>query len=156
MKLKIFKKIHLKWIKLNDIKNGVNKQTLINERILQEINEVRKDKLLLKIKLTKIEELNNEIEKNLEDITRKNLECTKKLKFKDLKKSKDEGILLEEKFKLDRDELENKYHKIIEANIRKERIRTNELSKQRLMNAVFADNARKRINKLNILVMLLK
>ena len=143
----IQKSSSLNEIKLNDIKNGVNKQALINERILQEINEVRKDKLLLKTKLTKIEEENEEIEKNLKVITRKNQECTKKLKFKDLKKSKDEGLLLEEKFKLDRDVLENKYHKVIEANIRKERIRTNELSKQRLMNAVFADNARKKVNK---------
>ena len=109
----IQKSSSLNEIKLNDIKNGVNKQALINERILQEINEVRKDKLLLKTKLTKIEEENEEIEKNLKVITRKNQECTKKLKFKDLKKSKDEGLLLEEKFKLDRDVLENKYHKVI-------------------------------------------
>ena len=133
-------------IKLNDIKNGVNKQALINERILNEINEVRKDKLLLKTKLEKIEEENKEIEKDLAYMVKKNKERTKKLKYQDLKKSKNDGLILEEKFKIERDILENKYHKVIEANIRKERLRANELSKERLMNAVFADNVRKKKN----------
>ena len=146
--IKLIKKsTSLSEIKLNDIKNGVNKQALINERILQEINEVRKDKLLLKTKLTKIEEENEEIERNLKIMTRKNQNNTRKINYQDLKKSKDEGLTMEAKFKLDRDYLEDKYHKVIEANIRKERIRTNELSKQRMMNAIFADNARKRNNK---------
>ena len=114
---------------------------------MQEINEVRKDKLLLKTKLTKIEEENEEIERNLKIMTRKNQNNTRKINYQDLKKSKDEGLTMEAKFKLDRDYLEDKYHKVIEANIRKERIRTNELSKQRMMNAIFADNARKRNNK---------
>ena len=143
----IRKSTSLNEIKLNDIKNGVNKQALINDRILHEINEVRKDKLLLQTKLTKIEEENEEIEKNLQFLTKKNQNNTKKIKFQDLKKSKDDGLTLEQKFKLDRDDLEEKYHKIIEENIRRERIRNNELSKQRLANAAFADNVRKKINK---------
>ena len=143
----IQKSTSLNEIKLNDIKNGVNKQALINERILNEINEVRKDKLLLKTKLEKIEEENKEIEKDLAYMIKKNKERTKKLKYQDLKKSKNDGLILETKFKMDRDILEDKYHKVIEANIRKERLRVNELSKERMMNAVFADNARKKIKK---------
>ena len=144
---RIQKSSSLNEIKLNDIKNGVNKQALINERILREINEVRKDKILLKTKLSKIEEENQEIEKDLAYITKKNQKNTKKLKFQDLKNTKNDGLILENKFKMDRDILEEKYHKVIEANIRKERMRANELSKQRLMNAIFADNARKKLNK---------
>ena len=144
---RIQKSSSLNEIKLNDIKNGVNKQALINERILREINEVRKDKILLKAKLSKIEEENQEIEKDLAYITKKNQKNTKKLKFQDLKNTKNDGLILENKFKMDRDILEEKYHKVIEANIRKERMRANELSKQRLMNAIFADNARKKLNK---------
>ena len=143
----IQKSTSLNEIKLNDIKNGVNKQALINERIMNEINEIRKDKVLLQNKLSKVNEVNEEIERNLEYLIRKNKENTKKLKYQDLKKSKNEGIFMEEKFKSDRDYLENKYHKVIEANIRKERMRNSELSKQRLANAAIADNIRKNINK---------
>ena len=78
---------------------------------------------------------------------KKNKERTKKLKYQDLKKSKNDGLILETKFKMDRDILEDKYHKVIEANIRKERLRASELSKERMMNAIFADNARKKIKK---------
>ena len=134
-------------IKLNDIKKGVNKQALINERISHEINEIRKDKQLLQARLEKIEEENEEIERDLEFLKKKNQKTTKKLKYKDLKKTKEEGLSMEEKFKLDRNILEDKYHKVIEANIRRERLRNNELSKQRLANAVFADNARKKGKK---------
>ena len=143
----IQKSTSLSEIRLNDIKNGVNKQALINERIMNEINEIRKDKVLLQKKLSKVNEVNEEIERNLEYLIRKNKENNKKLKYQDLKKSKDEGIFMEEKFKSDRDYLENKYHKVIEANIRKERMRNSELSKQRLANAAIADNVRKNINK---------
>ena len=134
-------------IKLNDIKKGVNKQALINERISHEINEIRKDKQLLQTRLEKIEEENAEIERDLEFLKKKNQKTTKKLKYQDLKKAKEEGLSMEEKFKLDRNILEDKYHKVIEANIRRERLRNNELSKQRLANAVFADNARKKGKK---------
>ena len=143
----IQKSTSLSEIRLNDIKNGVNKQALINERIMNEINEIRKDKVLLQKKLSKVNEVNEEIERNLEYLIRKNKENNKKLKYQDLKKSKDEGIFMEEKFKSDRDYLENKYHKLIEATIRKERMRNSELSKQRLANAAIADNVRKNINK---------
>ena len=47
----IQKSTSLSEIRLNDIKNGVNKQALINERIMNEINEIRKDKVLLQKKL---------------------------------------------------------------------------------------------------------
>ena len=57
----ISKSTSLNEMKLNDIKNGVSKQALINDRILHEINEVRKDKLLLQTKLTKIEEIHSKI-----------------------------------------------------------------------------------------------
>lgn len=137
------KSTSLNEIKLNDIKTGVNRQALINDRILNEINEIRRDKVHLQTKLSKIEEKNEEIEKSLEKLMKKNKENTKKLKYSDLKKSRNYGLSLEEKFKSDRDILEDKYHKIIAENIRKERLRNSELSKQRLMNAAIADHVRK-------------
>ena len=143
----IHKSSSLNEIKLNDIKNDINKQALFNDKILHEINEIRRDKLLLQKKLTKIKEENEEIERHLNFLTRKNQNRTKKIKFQDLKQSKDDGLALEQRFKSKRDILEDKYHKIIEENIRRERLRNNELSKQRLANASFADNVRKKIDK---------
>lgn len=144
---KIQKSASLQEIKLNDIKDSVNRQALINEKIKDEIDEIRKDKVLLKTKLSKIEEVNEEIEQNLKELMEKNKERTKKLKYNTLKRTKNEGIFQEAKFKSDRDFLEDRYHKVIEATIRKERIRNNELSKQRLANAAIADNVRKKGSK---------
>ena len=144
---KIQKSASLQEIKLNDIKDSVNRQALMNEKIKDEIDEIRKDKVLLQTKLSKIEEVNEEIEQNLKELMEKNKERTKKLKYNTLKKTRNEGIFQEAKFKSDRDLLEDRYHKVIEATIRKERIRNNELSKQRLANAAIADNVRKKGSK---------
>ena len=143
----IQKSASLQEIKLNDIKDDVNRQALMNEKIMKEINEIRKDKVLLQNKLTKIEEVNEDIEKSLNELAAKNQEKTKKLKYHALKKTRNEGIFMEMKFKSDRDYLEDRYHKVIEDTIRKERIRNSELSKQRLANAAIADNVRKNGNK---------
>ena len=101
----------------------------------------------MQTKLSKIEEVNEEIEQNLKELMEKNKERTKKLKYNVLKRTRNEGIFQEAKFKSDRDFLEDRYHKVIEATIRKERIRNNELSKQRLANAAIADNVRKKGSK---------
>ena len=101
----IQKSASLQEIKLNDIKDDVNRQALMNEKIMKEINEIRKDKVLLQNKLTKIEEVNEDIEKSLNELTAKNQERTKKLKYHALKKTRNEGIFMEMKFKSDRDYL---------------------------------------------------
>ena len=74
-------------IQLNTIKNGVNKQALYNDRILKEINQIRKDKLIQRNKLTKIKEENDEISQQIQILTRKNKRSISKLHFDDLKKS---------------------------------------------------------------------
>lgn len=130
-------------IQLNTIKNGVNKQALYNDRILKEINQIRKDKLIQRNKLTKIKEENDEISQQIQILTRKNKRSISKLHFDDLKKSQDENKFLEEKFKSDRENLELKYQRVLEENIRRERLKISELLKQRMANAAIADNARK-------------
>ena len=72
--------VSLNEIKLNTIKNGVNKQALDNNRILNEINLIRKDKLIQKNKLQKISEEND-------DIVHQNKELNKQSKVKLLKLS---------------------------------------------------------------------
>ena len=135
-------------MKLTNIKSEINNQALINDRIKDEINEIRKNKLILQLKLIKIKKENEKIQKELERLIKKNKENTARIKYSDLIKSKNLGLILEENFKSDRDYLENKYHKIIETNIRIEKEKKKELSKKRMLNAIFADNARKRANKL--------
>ena len=134
-------------IKLNTIKNGVNKQALWNNRILNEINQIRKDKLIQKTKLDKIKEENLDIEQQIKTLNKKNKRSISRLNYDDLKKSQDQNKLLEEKFKSDREKLEMKYHQVIEENIKRERAKTNELGKKRLANAAIADNARKNNTK---------
>lgn len=134
-------------IQLNTIKDGVNKQALDNNRILKEINQIRQDKLIQKNKLVKIKEENDEITQQIQVLTRKNKRSISKLNFGDLKKSQDENKFLEDKFKKDRENLESKYHRVLEENIRRERFKYNELGKQRMANAAIADNARKNNNK---------
>ena len=50
--------------------------------------------------------------------------------------------ILETQFLEQRDFLETRYHKVIEANIRREKDHKNDLRKIRLKNAIFADKAR--------------
>ena len=67
-------------IKLNTIKNGVNKQALWNNRILNEINQIRKDKLIQKTKIDKIKEENQDIERQFA-IRQKQMEEREKKKY---------------------------------------------------------------------------
>ena len=139
--------ISMNEIKLNAVKNGVNRQALANSRILKEINLIRRDKLIQKNKLDKITEENEEIKQKIQVLQKKNQRSISRLNYEDLKRHQDENKYLEEKFKLDRENLEMKYHQVIEQNIHKERSRINELGKQRMGNANFADNVRKNTNK---------
>ena len=134
-------------IKLNTIKNGVNKQALWNNRILNEIIQIRKDKLIHRTKIDKIKEENQDIEQQIKTLNKKNKRSISRLNYDDLKKSQDQNKILEEKFKSDREKLEMKYHQVIEENIKRERAKTNELGKKRLANAAIADNARKNNTK---------
>lgn len=137
------KSASLNEIKLNSIKNGVNKQARANNQILREINEIRKDKLIQKKKLQKITEENEEKEKEIIKLNKKNKRSMSRLNYEDLRRHQEENKFLEDKFKSDRETLEAKYHQVIEENIQRERLKINEIGKQRMANAIFADNARK-------------
>ena len=108
----------------------------------KEIKEVRKDKLRLNKKFEKIEEENKKIEKDLILVENKNKRIYNRINFKDLNTVKEQGKILETQFLDQRDHLESKYHKVIEANIKKEKEHKSDLRKIRLKNAIFADKAR--------------
>ena len=135
--------LSLNEIKLNEIKNDVNKQALVNSRILNEINLIRKDKLIQKGKMEKIFEENKDISLQIKMLSKTNRRSLSKINFDDLKKHQDENKFFEEKFKQNRESLELKYHQVLEENIRREKEKKNELSKLRLANARIADNVRR-------------
>ena len=135
--------LSLNEIKLNEIKNDVNKQALVNSRILNEINLIRKDKLIQKRKMEKIFEENKDISLQIKMLSKTNRRSLSKINFDDLKKHQDENKFFEEKFKQNRESLELKYHQVLEENIRREKEKKNELSKLRLANARIADNVRR-------------
>ena len=131
-------------IELNNLTDAINKQILINTNLAREIEEVRKEKFRIAEKIEKIDEVNKKIEENLEYLQKNNSKIYKKIQFKELEKVREKGKMIESQFLDKRDSLENKYHKVIEANIKREKEHKNDLSKLRLKNAIFADKARKK------------
>ena len=144
---KIKKNSHKCQTELNFLKDEINKEKYLNDILSNEIREVKKDKLRLSEKYEKIEEKNKEMERTLRDIQFRNKKIYNKIHFKDLNAVKSEGKILETQFLESRDKLEYKYHKVIEANIKREKDHKNELKQIRLKNAIFADKAR--LKKMN-------
>lgn len=134
-------------IELDFLRDEINKQILSNLKLSNEIKEVRKDKLRLTEKFEKIEQENKKIEKDLTLVEAKNKKIYSRIHFKDLNTVKEQGKILETQFLDQRDYLENKFQKVIEANIRKENEHKNDLKKIRLKNAIFADKARNKGNR---------
>ena len=131
-------------IELDNLIDNINKQILFNTKLSREIEEIRKEKARITEKLEKIDQENKKIEGELEYLKKKNTRIYSKIQFKELRKVTDRGRTIETQFLEKRDYLENKYHKVIEANIRREKEHKNDLSKIRLKNAIFADKARKK------------
>jgi hypothetical protein len=134
-------------MKLVSIKDGINRQSLENNRLLREIDIIRRDRLIQKDKLERIDIENGDIDQQIKTLQKKNKRSTSKLNYEGLQNQKNINKTLEEKFRLKRDNLELKYHQVIQENIRKERQKIDELGKQRMANAVFADSVRKNARK---------
>ena len=133
-------------VELDNLIDSINKQVLYNNKLSHEIEEIRKEKIRIFEKVEKIEEQNKIIENDLENIKNSNNRIYNKIQFKELNKVKDKGKIIETTFLDQRDYLENKFHKVIEANIKREKEHKNDLRKIRLKNAIFADKARKKGN----------
>jgi hypothetical protein len=131
-------------VELDNLIDNINKQVLNNAKLSREIEEIRKEKYRINEKLEKIEEQNKKIEEDLEIIKNRNNKIYNKIQFKELNKVKEKGKTIETQFLDQRDTLENKYHKVIEANIKREKEHKSDLRKIRLKNAIFADKARKK------------
>ena len=131
-------------IELDNLTDAINKQVLNNAKLTLEIEEIRKEKNRIAEKIEKIEEQNKEIEEKLQNCQKKSNRLYKKIQYKELDKVRENGRTIENDFLDKRDYLENKYHKVIEANIRREKEHKSDLRKIRLKNAIFADKARKK------------
>ena len=129
-------------IEYDNLINAINKQVLYNNELQREIEEVRKEKNRIHEKIEKAEDQNKSIEEELAKIEKKNNSKYKKIQFKELNKVREKGKVIESQFLEERDVLENKFHKVIEENIRREKEHKNDLRKIRLKNAIFADRAR--------------
>ena len=129
-------------IEYDNLINAINKQVLYNNELQREIEEVRKEKNRIHEKIEKAEDQNKSIEEELAKIEKKNNSKYKKIQFKELNKVREKGKVIESQFLEERDILENRFHKVIEANIRREKEHKNDLRKIRLKNAIFADRAR--------------
>jgi len=129
-------------VELDNLIVAINKQVLYNSKLSHEIEEIRKEKNKIFEKIEKIEEENKKIEEDLVKFQKNNKKIYKKIQFKELNKAKEKGRTLETQFLDQRDYLEHKFHKVIEANIRREKDHKSDLRKIRLKNAIFADKAR--------------
>ena len=129
-------------IDLDNLIDLVNKEIENNAKLAHEIEEVRKEKARINEKIEKLEKENQNSEEMFKKLQKKNDKIYKKIQFKELSKVKEKGKNLENQFFEERDYLEDKFHQIIEENIRKEKDHKNDLKKIRLKNAIFADKAR--------------
>jgi chromosome segregation ATPase len=132
-------------IELDNLIDSINKQVEYNARLTHEIEEVRKEKARINEKIEKAEEENKKIEEEFEKLQKKNNRIYNKIQFKELNKVKEKGKDLENQFLEKRDYLEDKFHKVIEENIRREKDHRSDLKKIRLKNALFADKARNKV-----------
>ena len=133
-------------VELDNLIDLINKEVKNNAKLSHEIEEARKEKNRIFDKIERTKEENKKIEEELEKIQKNNMKISNKIQYKELKKVKEKGKILESQFLEERDTLENRFHKVIEANIRREKEHKNDLRKIRLKNALFADKARSKAN----------
>ena len=137
-------------VELDGLIKAINETNLkINELKLQ-ISNLRKRKVAHNKQLTKLTSKNENLQEEAAKLKEKNdkdLENIEKIDMKILETKKEFGSSQEKKFRKQRDELEDQYHKIIETNIQRERERIKEQAKKRQMLGIMAKQVMKQKNK---------
>ena len=147
---KQFTKINKQESELESLTKTINETILKIEDLKFEISNLRKRKVAYEHQLNKIIEKNKNLQAvtdKLEDINKKGFEGIEENDKKILAEKKEEGAIQEREFKVERDDLENQYHKIIETNIQRERERKKEQAKKRQMLGIMAKQVMKQKNK---------
>ena len=147
---KQFTKINKQESELESLTKTINETILKIEDLKFEISNLRKRKVAYEHQLNKIIEKNKNLQTvtdKLEDINKKGFEGIEENDKKILAEKKEEGAIQEREFRVQRDDLENQYHKIIETNIQRERERKKEQAKKRQMLGIMAKQVMKQKNK---------
>ena len=145
------------WTKINKQESELESLTkTINETYLKiedlkfEIDNLRKRRLAYDTQLKKLINNNEELKKytdELKEVNEKGFQNVEEKDVKILSENREEGTVQNKKFQKERDKLENQYHKIIEANIQRERERIKEQAKRRQMLGIMAKQVMKQSGK---------
>jgi len=116
---------------LDKITNEINSLLLENKDLKKQIEDLRKEKVGASGLLDQMRTQNETIKFKITDLVESNKEALNRIKFNELEKSKEESMENKMDFQKGRDHLEEKYHHIIEENIRREREHKKEIFKKR-------------------------
>jgi hypothetical protein len=138
---KQFTKINKQESELESLTKTINETNLKIEDLKFEIANLRKRKVAHEKQLEKLIAKNEQLKidtDKLKSINEKGFESIEKKDMQTLSKKKEEGAEQDKEFQMERNGLENQYHKIIEANIQRERERKKEQAKKRQMLGIMA------------------
>ncbi len=147
---KQFTKINKQESELESLTKTINETNLKIEDLKFEIANLRKRKVAYEKQLERLIAKNEDLKKDtdkLKSINEKGFENIEKIDMQKLIKKKEEGAEQDKDFQMERNDLENQYHKIIEANIQRERERKKEQAKKRQMLGIMAKQVMRQKNK---------
>ena len=131
---KVKKQLNKNTITFQELTNDINSLELIHQDLKDEIFNMKKQKLLVINQRDIMKKENKNLEKEINQIKKKNEDSRNKIKNKELKETINKGIEQEKNFIKTRDELENEYHRIIEEYIKREAERKKEqIKKQQIL-----------------------
>ena len=126
-------KINKQESELESLTKTINETNLKIEDLKFEIDNLRKRKVAHDTQLKKLIDKNKELKTytdELKEINEKGFQNVEEKDVKILSENKEEGIKQNREFQTERNGLEDQYHKIIEANIQRERDRIKEQAKK--------------------------
>lgn len=147
---KQFTKINKQESELESLTKTINETNLKIEDLKFEISNLRKRKVAHEKQLNRLIQKNESIAKDtekLKKINERELEKIEKNDKKMLAERKEEGAVQNRDFQNERNGLEDQYHKIIEANIQRERERIKEQAKKRQMLGIMAKQVMRKNDK---------
>jgi hypothetical protein len=104
---------------------------LENKDLRKQTEDLRKEKLVAKTMLENLKSKHEQIKIEIDNIEKINEEARNRIRLDQLEETKKENLLEKNEFEQSRESLEEKYHKIIEENIKRERDHKKELSRKR-------------------------
>ena len=147
---KQFSKINKQESELETLTKTINETSLKIEDLKKEISNLRKRKVAHEKQLNLLIATNDQLKidtDKLKAVNEKGFERIEKNDMQLVAKIKEEGDEQNRDFQIERNGLEDQYHKIIEANIQRERERKKEQAKKRQMLGIMAKQVMKQKSK---------